>query len=162
ARVKVQRFLNAAESREIIFTRGTTEAINLVAQTFGRQRLQAGDEVLITHMEHHSNIVPWQMACEDKGASLRVAPITDAGELILEEFEKLLSPRTKMVSVVHVSNTLGTVNPVRKIIDMAHSRGIPVLIDGAQALPHLRVDAQELDCDFYAFSGHKLYGPTGI
>jgi cysteine desulfurase/selenocysteine lyase len=162
ARVKIQRFLHAAESREIIFTRGTTEAINLVAQTFGRQRLGAGDEVLITQMEHHSNIVPWQMICEEKGAKLRVAPITDAGELILEDFEKLLSPRTKLVSVVHVSNTLGTVNPIRKLIAMAHRQGIPVLIDGAQAAPHLSVNVQELDCDFYAFSGHKVYGPTGI
>ena len=162
ARVKVQRFLNAREAREIIFVRGTTEAINLVAQSFGRKHVRAGDEVLITHMEHHSNIVPWQILCEEKGAELRVAPITDAGELILEEFEKLLTPRTKIVSVTHVSNTLGTVNPVRRIVELAHRRGIPVLLDGAQAVPHLRVDVQELDCDFYAFSGHKLYGPTGI
>jgi cysteine desulfurase/selenocysteine lyase len=162
ARIKVQQFINAAAAREIIFTRGTTEAINLVAQTVGRQRLGAGDEVLITHMEHHSNIVPWQIICEEKGATLKVAPITDAGELILEEFEKLLSPRTKFVSVVHVSNTLGTINPVHEIVDMAHSRNVPVLLDGAQAVPHLHVDVQGLDCDFYAFSGHKLYGPTGI
>jgi cysteine desulfurase / selenocysteine lyase len=162
ARVKVQQFIHAAEAREVIFTRGTTEAINLVAQTFGRQRLGAGDEVLITHMEHHSNIVPWQILCEQTGATLKVAPITDAGELILEEFEKLLSPRTKFVSVVHVSNTLGTINPVHEIVDMAHSRKVPVLLDGAQAVPHLHVDVQGLDCDFYAFSGHKLYGPTGI
>jgi cysteine desulfurase/selenocysteine lyase len=162
ARVKVQRFLNAAESREIIFVRGTTEAINLVASTFGRKNVREGDEVLITAMEHHSNIVPWQILCEEKGARLRVAPITDSGELILEEFEKLLTPRTKLVSVVHVSNTLGTVNPVRTLIELAHRRGIPVLLDGAQAVPHLRVDVRELDCDFYAFSGHKLYGPTGI
>jgi cysteine desulfurase/selenocysteine lyase len=162
ARVKVQQFIAAKEAREIIFTSGTTEAINLVAQSFGRQRVQAGDEVLITHMEHHSKIVPWQIVCEEKGAKLRVAPITDAGELILEEFETLLSPTTKMVSVAHVSNTLGTINPIRKIISMAHRRNVPVFIDGAQAVPHLKVDVQELDCDFYAFSGHKLYGPTGI
>ena len=162
ARVKVQHFLNAAEAREMIFVRGTTEAINLVANSYGRRNVQAGDEVLITEMEHHSNIVPWQILCEEKGAHLRVAPITDEGELILEEFEKLLTPRTKLVSVVHVSNTLGTVNPVRRIIDMAHRRDIPVLVDGAQAAPHMKVDVRELDCDFYAFSGHKVYGPTGI
>src|SRR5262249_15783480 len=136
--------------------------INLVAQTFGRQRLGAGDEVLITHMEHHSNIVPWQIICEQTGAALKVAPITDAGELIPEEFEKLLSPRTKFVSVVPVSNPWGPINPVNEIIDMAHSRNVPVLLDGAQAVPHLHVDVQGLDCDFYAFSGHKIYGPTGI
>jgi cysteine desulfurase/selenocysteine lyase len=162
ARVKVQRFLNAAEPREIIFVRGTTEAINLVAQTFGRKNVQAGDEVVITAMEHHSNIVPWQILCEEKGARLRVVPITDDGEVILEEYEKLLGPRTKLVSVVHVSNTLGTINPVRQMIETAHRRQIPVLVDGAQAVPHRRVDVQDLDCDFYAFSGHKLYGPTGI
>jgi cysteine desulfurase/selenocysteine lyase len=162
ARVKVQRFINAREAREVIFVRGTTEAINLVAQTFGRQHLQAGDEVLITAMEHHSNIVPWQMLCEEKGAALRVAPIDDAGELLMEEFEKLLRLRTKLVSVVHVSNTLGTINPVKRIIELAHRRKIPVLLDGAQAAPHFRVDVQELDCDFYAFSGHKVYGPTGV
>ncbi len=162
ARRKVQKFLNARAAREILFVRGTTEAINLVAASFGRQNVQAGDEVLITAMEHHSNIVPWQMLCEEKGARLRVAPITDAGELILEEFEKLLGPRTRIVSVVHVSNTLGTINPVKKIVELAQRRKIPVLLDGAQAAPHLRVDVQDLDCDFYAFSGHKLYGPTGI
>lgn len=162
ARRRVQRFINARESREVIFVRGTTEAINLVAATFGRQNVGPGDEVLITHMEHHSNIVPWQMLCEEKGAKLRVAPISDAGELRLDEFEKLLGPRTRFVSVTHVSNTLGTVNPVRKIVEMVHRRKIPILLDGAQAAPHIRVDAQELDCDFYAFSGHKLYGPTGI
>jgi cysteine desulfurase/selenocysteine lyase len=162
ARVKVQRFLNAREAREVIFVRGTTEAINLVAQTYGRKNVQAGDEVLITAMEHHSNIVPWQILCEEKGAHLRVAPITDAGELRLDEFEKLLTPRTKLVSLVHVSNTLGTINPVRRIIDLAHRRGVPVLLDGAQSAPHMRIDVQELDCDFYAFSGHKLYGPTGV
>jgi cysteine desulfurase/selenocysteine lyase len=161
-RVKVQRFINAKEVREVIFVRGTTEAINLVAQTFGRQHLQAGDEVLITAMEHHSNIVPWQMLCEEKRAALRVAPINDEGELLMEEFEKLLSPRTKLVSVVHVSNTLGTINPVKRIVELAHRRKIPVLLDGAQSAPHFRVDVQDLDCDFYAFSGHKVYGPTGI
>jgi cysteine desulfurase/selenocysteine lyase len=162
ARHKVQRFIHAAEAREVLFVRGTTEAINLVAATFGRQHVRQGDEILITAMEHHSNIVPWQMLCEDKGAKLRVAPISDAGELLLDEFEKLLTSRTRLVSVVHVSNTLGTVNPVREIIHLAHARGIPVLLDGAQAAPHLTVDVQELDCDFYAFSGHKIYGPTGI
>jgi cysteine desulfurase/selenocysteine lyase len=162
ARGKIQRFLNAARSEEIIFTRGTTEAINLVAQTFGRKHVQAGDEVVISWMEHHSNIVPWQLLCEEKGAKLRVVPINDRGEFLFEEYEKLLTPRTKLVSVVHVSNSLGTINPVQRIIDSAHARGIPVLIDGAQAVAHLPVDVQELDCDFYALSGHKLYGPTGI
>lgn len=162
ARTKTQLFLNARESREIIFVRGATEAINLVAASYGRKHVSAGDEILITAMEHHSNIVPWQMLCEEKGAKLRVAPITDAGELVLEEYEKLLTPRTKIVSVVHVSNTLGTINPVRQLIDLAHRRGIPVLVDGAQAAPHMKVDVQELDCEFYALSGHKVYGPTGI
>jgi cysteine desulfurase/selenocysteine lyase len=162
ARIRVRQFLNATHDREIIFTRGTTESINLVAHSFGRSRLRAGDEILISAMEHHSNIVPWQMVCEEKGARLRVIPINDAGELILEEYERLVSDRTKLVSVVYVSNALGTINPVRQIIALAHRRGIPVLLDGAQAAPHLRVDVQELDCDFYAFSGHKLFGPTGI
>jgi cysteine desulfurase/selenocysteine lyase len=162
ARVKVQRFINAAQSKEIIFTRGTTEAINLVANSYGRANVQAGDEVLITAMEHHSNIVPWQILCEEKGARLRVAPINDDGELILEEFEKLLNDRTKLVSVVHVSNALGTINPVRGIVEIAHRHNVPVMIDGAQAAPHMTLDVQELDCDFYAFSGHKVYGPTGI
>jgi cysteine desulfurase/selenocysteine lyase len=162
ARQAVRQFLNAAEEREIIFVRGTTEAINLVAQSYGRANVGAGDEVLITAMEHHSNIVPWQMLCEEKGANLKVAPINDRGELILDEFQKLLGPRTKMVALTHVSNALGTVNPVRRVIEMAHAWNIPVLIDGAQAAPHLAVDVQALDCDFYAFSGHKLYGPTGI
>lgn len=161
-RVKVQRFINADNKREIIFTRGTTDAINLVAGSFGRANVGPGDEVLITYMEHHSNIVPWQILCEEKGATLKVVPINDDGELILEEYEKLLSPRTKLVSVVHISNTLGTVNPVKRIIDMAHAQGTPVLVDGAQAVPHTQVDVQELDCDFYVFSGHKLYGPTGV
>ena len=162
ARVKIQRFIHAAEPREIVYVNGTTEAINLVAYSYGRVHVQAGDEVLITAMEHHSNIVPWQILCEEKNARLRVAPINDRGELILEEFEKLLSPRTRLVAVAHVSNALGTVNPVREIVRMAHRGNIPVLLDGAQAAPHLQVDVQDLDCDFYAFSGHKLFGPTGI
>jgi cysteine desulfurase/selenocysteine lyase len=162
ARVKIQHSLHAAEHREIVFVRGTTEAINLVAQTYGRQHVQAGDEVLITAMEHHSNIVPWQILCEEKGARLRVAPINDRGELILEEFERLLGPRTRIVSVAHVSNALGTVNPVRQIVEMAHRWSAAVVLDGAQAAPHLKVDVQGLDCDFYAFSGHKVFGPTGI
>jgi cysteine desulfurase/selenocysteine lyase len=162
ARMKVQRFINAAVSKEIIFTRGTTEAINLVANSYGRANVNSGDEVLITAMEHHSNIVPWQMLCEEKGARLRVAPINDDGELILEEFEKLLNERTKLVSLVHVSNALGTINPIRAIVEIAHRHNVPVMIDGAQASPHMKLDVQELDCDFYAFSGHKVYGPTGI
>ncbi len=162
ARAKVQRFLNAAHASEIIFVRGTTEAINLVAQTWGKAHVGAGDEVLISAMEHHSNIVPWQMLCEEKGARLRVAPINDAGELVLEEFEQLIGPKTRLVAVTHVSNVLGTLNPIRRIVEMAHARGALVLVDGAQAAPHLRVDVQALGCDFYAFSGHKMYGPTGI
>jgi cysteine desulfurase/selenocysteine lyase len=162
ARVKVQRFLNAAQAREIIFVRGTTEGINLVAQSFGRTHVRAGDEIVISHMEHHSNIVPWQILCEEKGAVLRVVPISDRGEFLFEEYERLLNERTRLISVVHLSNSLGTINPVRKIIELAHSRNIPVLVDGAQAVPHINVDVQELDCDFYTFSGHKLYGPTGI
>jgi cysteine desulfurase/selenocysteine lyase len=157
-----RKFLNAADSREIIFVRGTTEGINLVAQSFGRAHVQAGDEILITDMEHHSNIVPWQILCDERGAKLRVAPINDAGELILDEFANLLGPRTKLVAITHVSNALGTINPIRRIVEMAHSRNVPVLVDGAQAVPHLKVDVQALDCDFYAFSGHKVYGPTGI
>jgi cysteine desulfurase/selenocysteine lyase len=157
-----RKFLNAADSREIIFVRGTTEGINLVAQSFGRAHIQAGDEILITEMEHHSNIVPWQILCDERGAKLRVAPINDAGELILDEFANLLGPKTKLVAVTHVSNALGTINPIRRIVEMAHSRNVPVLVDGAQAVPHLKVDVQTLDCDFYAFSGHKVYGPTGI
>ncbi len=161
-RKKVQRFINAAESREIIFVRGTTEAINLVAHSYGRKHIRAGDEIVISTMEHHSNIVPWQILCEQTGAALRVVPINDAGELQLDGYEKLLTPRTRLVSIVHVSNALGTINPVREIIRLAHDRGVPVLIDGAQAVPHLRVDVREIDCDFYAFSGHKVFGPTGI
>ncbi len=161
-RAQAQRFLNAAKSSEIIFVRGTTEGINLVAQTYGRTNVGADDEILITAMEHHSNIVPWQMLCAEKGATLRVAPINDRGELILDEFEKLIGPRTRIVAVAHVSNALGSVNPVKRMIEMAHRRNVPVLVDGAQAVPHMVVDVQALDCDFYAFSGHKVYGPTGI
>jgi cysteine desulfurase / selenocysteine lyase len=161
-RQAVQRFVNAAEAREIIFVRGTTEAINLVAQSFGRANVSAGDEVVITAMEHHSNIVPWQLLCEEKGAKLRVAPINDQGELIVEEYAKLLTPRTKLAAIAHVSNALGTINPVKRMIAMAHAQGIPVLVDGAQAVPHLAVDVRDLDVDFYAFSAHKMYGPTGI
>jgi cysteine desulfurase/selenocysteine lyase len=161
-RRKVQKFLNASDQREIVYVRGTTEAINLVAQTFGKRNVQADDEVLITGLEHHSNIVPWQMLCEEKGARLQVGPINDRGELILEEFEKLLNDRTRLVAVAHISNALGTINPVRQIVEMAHARGVPVLVDGAQAAPHLKIDVQELGCDFYTFSGHKVFGPTGI
>jgi cysteine desulfurase / selenocysteine lyase len=162
ARKTVQHFLNAARPGEIVFVRGATEAINLVAHSFGRLRVGAGDEVLITAMEHHSNIVPWQILCEQQGAKLQVAPIDDRGYLLLDELEKRLGPRTRIVAVTQVSNALGTVNPVRQIVEMAHARGIPVLVDGAQAAPHLSVDVQALDCDFYVFSGHKVYGPTGI
>jgi len=162
ARKVVQSFINAAEPREIIFVRSATEAINLVAQTYGRQHLGIGDEVLITAMEHHSNIVPWQLLCEEKQAKLQVAPINDRGELIPAEFERLLNSRTRIVALGHVSNALGTINPLKQITAMAHARNIPVLVDGAQAAPHVRIDVQQLDCDFYAFSGHKIYGPTGI
>ena len=162
ARAKVRDFLNAADDREIIFVRGATEGINLVAQTYGRKNVREGDEVLITAMEHHSNIVPWQMLCEEKGAVLRVAPINDDGELLLDEFEKLLTPRTRIAAIVHVSNSLGTVNPVKRIVEMAHGRGVPVLVDGAQSAPHLPVNVRELGCDFFTFSGHKLFGPTGV
>jgi len=162
ARVRIQRFINARESRGIIFVRGATEAINLVAATYGLSNIGEGDEILITTMEHHSNIVPWQVVCQQTGARLKVAPIDDNGELILEEFEALLSERTKLVGVVHVSNALGTVNPVREIVEMAHRHGVPVLVDGAQGVPHLKVDVQELNCDFYVFSGHKIYAPMGV
>jgi len=162
ARKVVQAFLHAGRASEIIFVRSATEAINLVAQTYGRVQLGRGDEVLITAMEHHSNIVPWQLLCEEKQAKLRVAPINDRGELMVEEFERLLGSRTKIVAVGHVSNALGSVNPVAQLIRLAHARKIPVLIDGAQAVPHLAVNVADLDCDFYAFSGHKVYGPTGI
>ncbi len=162
ARRTVQQFINAPHIHEIIFVRGTTEGINLVAQTFGRTRIGAGDEVLITGLEHHSNIVPWQILCQEKGAKLRVAPINDDGELLLDEFAKLLGPKTKLAAVTHVSNALGTINPLKRMIELAHSHGVPVLVDGAQAVPHMKVDVQALDCDFYTFSGHKVYGPTGI
>jgi len=162
SRETVRRFLNAAEPSEIVFVRGATEGINLIAQTLGRTRVRAGDEVLITSMEHHSNIVPWQILCEEKGAMLRVAPINDAGELILDEFARLLGPRTKIVAVPHVSNALGTINPLRQMVELAHRHNAVVVVDGAQAVPHLAVDVRALDCDFYVFSGHKLYGPTGI
>ncbi|MEJ2686508.1 MAG: cysteine desulfurase [Gammaproteobacteria bacterium] len=162
ARETVRGFINARESREIVFVRGTTEAINLVAHSWGRTHLKAGNEILITEMEHHANIVPWQLLSEQTGAVLRVAPITDRGELMLDEFERRLGERTRLVAVTHVSNALGTINPVRRITDMAHAHGAKVLVDGAQSVPHMPVDVQSLDCDFYAFSGHKLYGPTGI
>lgn len=162
ARKAVQRFINAKQPNEIIFVRSATEAINLVAQTYGRVHVGDGDEVLITTMEHHSDIVPWQLLCQEKQAKLRVAPINERGELILEEFERLLGPRTKMVAVGHVSNALGTINPLKQMIALAHLKSIPVVVDGAQAAPHLRIDVQDLDCDFYAISGHKMYGPTGI
>jgi len=161
-RAAVQGFINARSASEIVFVRGTTEAINLVVQTYGRQHVGRGDEVVITAMEHHSNIVPWQMLCEEKGAKLLIAPINDRGELLLEKYERLLGPSTRMVAIAHVSNALGTINPVKEMIRMAHGRGVPVLVDGAQAVPHTRVDVQDLDCDFYAFSAHKMYGPTGI
>ncbi len=161
-REKIRQLINAAVTREIVFVRGTTEGINLVAQTFGRAKVLRGDEVLISGLEHHSNIVPWQMLCGEKGASLKVAPINDAGEIIQDEFEKLLTNRTKLVAIGHVSNALGTVNPVKSMITTAHKRGIPVLVDGAQAMAHMRVDVKDLDADFYVFSGHKMFGPTGI
>jgi cysteine desulfurase/selenocysteine lyase len=162
AREKVRLFIGAGHSREVVFTRGTTESINLVASSYGRRHVGKGDEVLITGLEHHSNIVPWQMLCEETGARLRVAPLDDRGDVILEEMETLIGPRTKLVAFAHVSNALGTVNPVKRMVEMAHTRGVPVLVDGAQAAPHLKVDVRELDCDFYALSSHKLYGPTGV
>ena len=162
ARTTIKSHLGAADSREIVFTRSTTEGINLVASSFVRPRLEPGDEILISAMEHHSNIVPWQMLCEERGAHLKVIPIDDDGDIILDEYESLLSDRTKIVAIVHVSNALGTVNPVREMIETAHARDVPVLVDGAQAVPHRAVDVQELDCDFYVFSAHKVYGPTGI
>ena len=162
ARDKVRGFLNAGRREEVIFVRGATEGINLVAASYGRANVGAGDEVLISGLEHHSNIVPWQMLCEEKGARLRVAPINDAGEIILEDLRQLIGPRTKIVAVSHVSNALGTVNPIGQIVAYAHVKGVPVLVDGAQAAPHLAIDVRALDCDFYAFSGHKIYGPSGI
>ncbi|HYA19605.1 MAG TPA: cysteine desulfurase [Burkholderiales bacterium] len=162
ARRKAQRFINARDDHEIIFTRGTTESINLVMQGYGRAFIKAGDEIILTGLEHHSNIVPWQMLCEEKGAKLRVAPISNAGEILLDEYQMLFNERTKFVALSHVSNALGTVNPVGEMITTAHQHDVPVLLDGAQAAPHLRIDVQALDCDFYAFSGHKICGPTGI
>ena len=162
ARASLQRFINAREAREVIFTSGTTEGINLVAHGWGRQNIRAGDEIILTVLEHHSNIVPWQMLALEKGAILRVVPINDAGELLLDEYEALFNERTRLVSVGHVSNALGSINPVKQMIDFAHARAVPVLVDGAQAAPHLAVDVQYLDCYFYAFSGHKMCGPTGI
>lgn len=162
ARRTIRDFLGASSEKEIIFVRGTTEAVNLVARTFGRKRVGAGDEVVITAIEHHSNIVPWQMLCEEQNATLRVVPVNDRGEIELEAFEATLSERTRLASISHISNALGTVNPIKKMIASAHARGIPVMVDGAQGVPHGKVDVRDLDCDFYAFSGHKVYGPTGI
>ena len=162
ARGRVRMFLNANDASEVIFVRGTTEAINLVAQSYGRAHVNAGDEVVISHMEHHSNIVPWQLLCEEKGARLRVIPVDDHGELEMDSFERLLNDRTRIVAVTHASNVMGTVNPIQQIVESAHRHGVPVLVDGAQAVPHMPVDVQELGCDFYAFSGHKFFGPTGI
>jgi cysteine desulfurase / selenocysteine lyase len=161
-RTQVARFINAADEREIVFVRGTTEAINLVANGFAQSVLRAGDEVLVTEMEHHANIVPWQLACERSGATLRVVPIDDSGALVMDELDRLIGERTKIVAVTHISNALGTINPIKKIVEIAHSRGVPVLVDGAQGILHGTVDVRDLGCDFYAFSGHKLYGPTGI
>ena len=162
ARLKIKEFVNALSACEIIFTRGATESINLVAASYGRTNIREGDEVIITAMEHHANIVPWQLLCEEKKAVLRVIPMTDDGELILEEYQKLINERTRFVSIVQISNSLGTVNPVREIIETAHQKNIPVLIDGSQAVPHIKIDVQQLDCDFFVFSGHKLFGPTGV
>ena len=162
ARRKLQHFINAKEEREVIFTSGTTDAINLVMHGYGRKFIGAGDEIILTTLEHHSNIVPWQMLAEEKGAKIRVVPINDAGELLIDEYEKLFNEHTKFVGVMHVSNALGTINPIKEMIAFAHARGVPVLVDGAQATPHMKVDVQDIDCDFYAFSGHKLCGPTGI
>lgn len=162
ARAKVQRFVNAAEPHEVVFVRSATEAINLVAHSYGRSHLQAGDEVIVSAMEHHSNLVPWQLVCEATGAHLRVIPMTDAGELVLEEYERLFSENTKLVALVHVSNSLGTINPVKQMVETAHANGVPVMVDGAQGAPHLPIDVRDLECDFYALSGHKMFGPTGI
>lgn len=162
ARTTIQKQINAKSSNEIIFTRGTTESINLVATTFGKKFVNSGDEILITEMEHHSNILPWQMLCEEKGAVLKVIPINEKGELQIEQINNLLSHKTKLVAITHVSNTLGTINPIKEIISIAHAKNIPVLVDGAQAIPHMKVDVQDIDADFYCFSGHKVYGPTGV
>jgi cysteine desulfurase / selenocysteine lyase len=161
-RTKVRRFLHAKSTDELIFVRGTTEGVNLVSSSWGRKFVNRGDEIIISAMEHHSNIVPWQMLCEEKGATLRLIPMNDRGELLIDEYEKLLNARTRMVAVAHVSNVLGTINPVRQIVDMAHNAGALALIDGAQAAPHMKIDVQALDADFYALSGHKVFGPTGI
>ncbi len=161
ARAKIRQLINAAHDHEIIFTRGTTESINLVAQSYGRQNIGPGDEIIISNMEHHSNIVPWQMLCQEKNATLRVVPINDSGELLMDEYERMLSPRTKLVAITHVSNALGTIQPAAQIVALARAHGALTLLDGAQAIPHLPIDVRQLDCDFYAFSGHKLYGPTG-
>ncbi len=161
-RNKIQRYINASDRREIIFVRGATEAINLAAHSFGGKYVNAGDEIVISGMEHHSNIVPWQILCQEKGARLRVVPISDMGMLQLDEYEKMLNERTRLVALVHVSNALGTVTPIKSLIEIAHHKGIPVLVDGAQAIPHVKVDVQDLDCDFYAFSSHKMYGPSGV
>lgn len=158
----VKQFINARDSKEIIFVRGTTEGINLVAQSYSQKFIKPGDEIIVSAMEHHSNIVPWQLACERTGAVLKVIPISDEGELLLDEFEALLTERTKMVAIVHISNALGTINPVEEIIEKAHAKGVPVLVDGAQAIPHAKIDVQALDVDFYTFSAHKMFGPTGI
>ncbi|MBE0570274.1 MAG: cysteine desulfurase [Ignavibacteriaceae bacterium] len=162
ARIQIKQFINALGKNQIIFTRGTTEAINLVASSYGRANIKEGDEIIISHMEHHSNIVPWQLLCKEKNAKLRVIPVNDNGELIYEEFEKMVNERTKFISIVYVSNSLGTINPIKELISYAHQFNIPVLVDAAQAVNHIRVDVQDLDCDFLAFSGHKIYGPTGI
>ncbi len=162
ARANVARFLNASDAREIIFVRGATEGINLVAQSYGRMSIKTGDEIIISAMEHHSNIVPWQILCQETGAVLRVIPMNDDGEVLIDEYGKLLNAKTRFVSVAHVSNALGTINPVKQIVEMAHSHGVPVLLDGAQAAPHLPLDVRGLDCDFYVFSSHKLFGPTGV
>ena len=161
ARAKIRQLINAAHDHEIIFTRGATESINLVAQSYGRQNIGPGDEIIISNMEHHSNIVPWQMLCQEKNATLRVVPINDSGELLMDEYERMLSPRTKLVAITHVSNALGTIQPAAQIVALARAHGALTLLDGAQAIPHLPIDVRQLDCDFYAFSGHKLYGPTG-
>ena len=162
ARTKIQRFINASDDKEIIFTRNTTEGINLVAYSYGRKNIGPGDDIIVSNMEHHSNIVPWQMLCEENGANLLVVPIDDTGSLVMDEYQKMLTPRTKLVSITHVSNALGTIQNAKQIVRMAHDIGSPVLLDGAQAVPHMPVDMQDLDCDFYVFSGHKLFGPTGI
>ena len=162
ARAKIQKFINAGDEKEVIYTRNTTEGINLVAHSYGRKNIGPGDDIIVSNMEHHSNIVPWQMLCEENGANLLVVPIDDTGELIMDEYQKMLSPKTKLVSITHVSNALGTILPAKQIVKMAHDVGSPVLLDGAQAVPHMPVDMQDIDCDFYVFSGHKLFGPTGI